>query len=547
MNTVLTSPPEPENQNKLGRILAYGVAPIGGVVILFLALIALINAFKPQPQRNDDPDKGMAVFATRAEMRDVELAISAQGEARPRREINLAPQVAGRITYISPNFIDGGFFEEGEVLLRIDPTDYEYAVTRSEGQVAQARSALQREQAEAELARRDWEELGQGPASALTLREPQLAEARAQLAAAEASLDDARLALSRTEIAAPFTGRVRRKGADLGQYVSPSGAGSLGEIYATDIIEVRLPLTDSELAQMNLPIAFTAETPEEGAPVTLHGRVLGLERTWNGSIMRTDSVIDARTRVIFATAEVQDPFGAGADEFGVPLPVGLFVRADIAGRTIEDGIVLPRDALNGADTVYVANLDGTLTVRTVNVVNTDRTSMVINAGVADGEYVVTSRILAPQECMRIRVFDRSSALLFPVEKPEEDEAGTEGEASDDASGDDVSDDGSGDVSGDDAASDAPRTGPTLATLPADVQARIDSGEPLSACEPLESAQEGGEDADSGERDDAAMVSAGDDETLEANLTVNTDDETSSATSSGGTSRQENNAEGGDGQ
>lgn len=405
--------------NHLARIMTYGVAPLIGVFLVVLVSVTLAVVFREDPDRNDDPDEGLAVFASQAMVEDVTLSVTAQGEVRPRREITLSPQVAGRITYVSPNFIDGGFFQAGEVLLRIDPTDYELALTRAEGQVAQARSALQREEAEADIAREDWEELGRGPASSLTLREPQLAEARAQLAAAEASLADARLALERTEISAPFVGRVRTKAADLGQYVTPNG-GPLGEIYATDVVEIRLPLTDSDLAQIGVPVAFSAASPEEGAPVLIRGQVLGQERVWRGAITRTNSEIDSRTRVIFAVAEVHDPFGAGAAEGGVPLPVGLFVRAEIAGRTIEEAVVLPRQALRQTNTLYVANLDGTLSIRTVQVLSTDRQSVIVSSqdtpatmGVRDGEYVVTSTVLTPEDCMRVRVLDPSGEVLFP--------------------------------------------------------------------------------------------------------------------------------------
>ncbi len=422
------------------RMFVFGLLPVAVIIAATVAGMIAMQAGQKKPERNDEQDKGLVVFATQAERSDITLSVSAQGETRPRSQITLTPQVTGRITYVSPNFIDGGYFEQGEVLLRIDDADYRLAVTRAEGQVAQARSALERERAESEIARRDWEELGEGPASSLTLREPQLAEARAQLAAAEASLADARLALERTEIVAPFTGRVRQKSADIGQYVSPGSSGSLGSIYATDIFEIRLPLTDQELALVGLPVAFSAESIESGAPVTLKGRVSGAEREWEGRIMRTDSVIDPRTRVIYAVAEVRDPFGEGSAN-GVPLPVGLFVTAEVAGRTIENAVELPRQALRGTSQVYIANLDGTLAIRDVEVANTDRKSVIVASGVEAGDYVITSALLSAQEDMRIDVYDaETNELLFPI--PEENEEGEQdgehAESDEDADEDDDS-------------------------------------------------------------------------------------------------------------
>lgn len=166
-------------------------AIIGGVFAVAVVVIVMLFATQPEPQRANSAPRPVAVFVEEAQQGTVSLTVTSQGEARPRTQINLVPQVAGRITYVNPDFIEGGFFEAGETLVQIDDADYRLAVTRASAQVAQAQQALAREQAESDLAAREWAELGEGEASALTLREPQLAEARAQLAAAEAALQAA--------------------------------------------------------------------------------------------------------------------------------------------------------------------------------------------------------------------------------------------------------------------------------------------------------------------------------------------------------------------
>ena len=199
------------------------------------------------------------------ELRDLTLTVTSQGTVSPRTESELVPEVAGRVIEVSPSFVSGGFFEAGELLLRIDPHDYRQAVVQAGSAVAQAELRLASEQAEADVARREWEELGEGgEPPPLTLREPQLAEAEAAVAAARAALLNAERNLERTEIRAPFAGRVRQKQVDVGQFVSPGSP--LGTVYAVDYAEIRLPLPDEELAFLDLPLVYRGEAAKKSGP-----------------------------------------------------------------------------------------------------------------------------------------------------------------------------------------------------------------------------------------------------------------------------------------
>lgn len=264
--------------------------------------------------------------------------------------------------------------------------------------MSRAARALARERAEGEIALRDWEELGEGEASDLALRQPQLAEARASLAAAQATLEDAKLDLARTEIRAPFDGRVARKSADTGQFVNAGQA--LGRIFSTDVIEVRLPLSDRELAKTSLPVAFQATEDDPGPDVELSAIVAGEFRVWKGRITRTDSRFDQSSRLLHAIAEVDDPYGAGAAD-GTPLAPGLFVNAEIQGRLFDDAVVMPRAALRGEKEVYVVNDDDTVSIRDVRVVSSDRTQVVVIGGVAAGERVVVSPLRGAADGMAV--------------------------------------------------------------------------------------------------------------------------------------------------
>lgn len=375
------------------------VLPIG-VIVAFVAAFIALQITAPRPERVDPRPRPVAVFAASIERTDVVLHVDTQGEVSPLTQIDLVPQVAGRITFVNPSFIEGGFFEAGETLIQIDDADYRLAVTRASAQVAQARQALVREQAEADLAASEWAEIGEGQASPLTLREPQMAQAQAALAAAEAQLQEARLNLGRTRISAPFDGRVRTKSADLGQYVGPGTR--LGQVFATDAVQVRLPLTNSQLSMLNIPVAFQASEANPGPNVTLSAELAGMRREWQAQLVRTDSTIDPQTRVLYAIAVVNDPYGEAATDNGSPLPVGLFVDAEVEGRTVQNAYVMPRSALRGTDTVYVAEEGGTLVFRNISVISSSRDRLIVAGDVQEGEMAITSPVRAASNGMRIR-------------------------------------------------------------------------------------------------------------------------------------------------
>ena len=190
------------------------------------------------------------------------MSVISEGTVRPRTESELVPEISGRVTSIAPSFAEGGFFEEGETLVEIDPFDYEQAVITARSQLAQSRLRLAQEEAEAEIAQREWNEIGEGNPRALTLREPHLEDARASVAAAEANLVRAERDLDRAHIKAPYAGRVRRKNVDVGQFVTMGS--SVATIYAVDLAEIRLPLPDVELAYLNLPLSYRNSASRPG-------------------------------------------------------------------------------------------------------------------------------------------------------------------------------------------------------------------------------------------------------------------------------------------
>lgn len=364
-----------------------------GIVFFFGAVIVLMGSMRPKVETTVPEASAPIAFVKPVEYAPMTLTVSTQGEVAPRQEIVLSAEVAGRIRSVSPSFANGGVFKAGEVLVTIDDADYRLAVTRAKARVASAKQALAIEEAEAALAAKDYRELaGDGDYSSpsvLALRKPQLAAAQADLAAAEADLTDAELSLSRTKIVAPFAGRVRSIDANAGQYVSPGA--QLGQIFATEVAEIRLPLTDSDLAKLDLPFAFEADRVEEAPTVRLSAVVAGAERNWIGHIRRIDAAIDSSTRQISAIAEVEDPYGEGADD-GFPLAFGLFVDAEILGPTIPRATMIPRLSMQSDGQVFVVTAEDRLEKRTPQIAAQAGEGLVAIGGVEAGALLVTSPV-----------------------------------------------------------------------------------------------------------------------------------------------------------
>ncbi len=380
--------------------LAIGL-PVAILLVIGGGGVLALRGLQPNAEKAEAAPKGLAIFTEPVERTDLQLSVKSQGEVRPRREISLASQISGRVSSVSAAFIDGGFVRKGDILVRIEDADYELAKIRAQSQVASAQQSLVLVQAEADSARRDWEELGDGDPTPLALREPQLAEASAALEAAKAQLRDAELALERTIIRAPFAGRIRTKSVDIGQYVSPGQ--SLGTMFGTDVAEVALPLTDADLGRLGLSIAFEETRDNPGPRVLLTSTVAGKPREWEGRLTRTAAAVDSQTRLITAIATVEDPFGEGADG-DAPLAPGLFVSARIEGETIENVLKAPRQALRKENEIYVANPeDSTLTIKYVDVILSDPTGVYMTGGVEVGDLAIISPVQAAFSGMNITI------------------------------------------------------------------------------------------------------------------------------------------------
>ena len=343
------------------------------------------------------------VRATAVTFETVRISVVSQGTVRPRTETQLVPEIADRVTWVAPSFATGGFFEEGDVLLRLDRFDYEQGVISARSQLAQARLRLAQEEAEAEVAQREWDALGRGDPRELTLRKPQLDDARASVDAAEANVERAARDLERADVIAPYAGRVRTKNVDVGQFVTIGAP--IATIYSVDVAEVGLALPDEELAYLDLPLAYRGEANVRSPRVVLRTTFAGARYEWGGRVVRTESEIDPVSRMVQVVAEVQDPYAAGPDPRRPPLAVGMYVEAEIERRAFDDITVVPRAALRGRNQVFVIDPENRVHLRDVEILRATTESVYIDGGLSAGELIAVSALDNPTEGMLVQVTD----------------------------------------------------------------------------------------------------------------------------------------------
>ena len=358
---------------------------IAGVLVGAIMAAAALSTLKPEPPKKEVENLDLLVDVLQLEISSESFEISSQGTVRPRTQTVLSAEVSGSIVSISPKFVAGGVFQSGEVLMRIDPTNYTVGVDRAEALVAQR----QIEFAGAKKLR------SQGYRA-----EAELASAAAALAAAQADLVGAQRNLERTYIHLPYEGMVLSKDADLGQFVNPGT--QIGVTFATNYAEVRLPLTDQDLAFIEIPdtAEITQSGGADGPRVILSAIQKGRHTEWDAQIVRSEGVVDERSRVTYSVARVVDPYQLHGD--GIPLPIGTFVAAKIAASSVVDVIRVPRIAIRGSDQLLFVDAENKIEIRSVEILRSDAQFAYLSGGAAAGERIVVTAIEAPTNGMSVR-------------------------------------------------------------------------------------------------------------------------------------------------
>lgn len=364
--------------------------PITLILLTTIGVTYFLTNDPATPARRPNLTPPLTVAVSDITSNEFQVNVQSYGNIAPRTQSFLIAQVSGVVTEVGDNLREGSFFEQGDVLLKIDDRDYLADIKISQANLAEASQALSEELATATQAEDDWKRLGNTePANDLVLRKPQLQAVRARVASAEAALAKAQLGLDRTQVVAPFSGRVLNKMIDLGQ-VTGSNA-QIAEVYATDYVEIRLPIRDSDLRFVNLPEAYRG-TGEQAVdtPVKIYSSLADSKEPWLGKIVRTESAIDTESRQLHVVAQIDDPFGDAA--IGrTPLKIGEYVTAEIEGKKLSDAIVIPSSVIYQDTYVYVAN-GGTLERRDVQVLWRNKTDALIGEGLASGDRLVTTTL-----------------------------------------------------------------------------------------------------------------------------------------------------------
>jgi RND family efflux transporter MFP subunit len=367
------------------------------LVIASILLVVGLVAFQStqRAERKDNAQKAVLVDTITAEVTSLNFTVNSQGTVRPRTETTLVSEVSGTIVSVTSEFVAGGFFRKGDVLLQIDPSDYQTGLKRAEAALASRQAKLADESARSQQALKDWQNMGkQGQPSDLVLRKPQLADAKANVSAAEADVQKARRDLERTRITVPYDGLVRQKLVDIGQYVTPGTR--LGVTFAIDTAEIRLPLTHKDLSYLDLPSETEARSENKPyPPVTLSAEHAGKTLHWQARIIRTEGVVDEVSRVIYAVAQVTDPYGVLGKSQQGELKIGTFVNAEIQGVRAENVVVLPRYVLRPDNTIPVANADDELEILAVEVLRAEPKKVYLSKGITNGAQIVTTTLDAP--------------------------------------------------------------------------------------------------------------------------------------------------------
>jgi len=375
-------------------IIIVGAGIAGAVIFIKL---------KKPPERKQQGEQAPLVEVEQLHSEDIRMTVRGYGTVSPKVQVDIIPEVAGKVVYIHPELIVGGLIRANEAILRIDPRDYELSVRQAEAAVVDASVKLETEQAEADVARTEWSQLHPDtePTSSLVLREPQIRKAKAMLDSSEAQLATAKLRLERTSLSLPFDALITTENVDLGQYVVMGQ--SLAKAYGTGSVEIEVPLKDSELAWFDVfeNSIFSNGDPDSAKCTLAEVRAdfAGAEHTWKGYVVRTTGQVDRTSRMISIVVEVSEPFKVVDGR--PPLLPGIFTEVLIQGNTLDNAVAVPRDAIREGSKVWLLN-GNRLRIRPLNIVRVDKNFAYVVSDVLNDANVVISSLDAVVDDMEVR-------------------------------------------------------------------------------------------------------------------------------------------------
>jgi len=387
------------------RILPFAV--IGGAFVI----AGLMSLLKPDSLELESPDRVVAVTTEIISSDQIRLEVKSQGTVLPRTRTTLISEVSGAVMEVAPEFVVGGAFAKGDVLIKLDPTDYKVAKQRADAQLISARAQLLSEQARSAQAKKEWQMTGRPleEAPVLALRGPFLAEAESRLLQAEAEVKQAQLKLQRTIIRAPYAGMVSAKMVDVGQYVTVGSR--LGETFAIDFAEVRLPMTERDLSKLGWVSSAKYQTHPGDKTVVLRGSVNGKSELWHADLVRSEGTVELTNRAQYLVAKITDPYNIKNSRDHAPLLIGTFVEATIMGKILDNVYPLPRHALRSNNRVATVDADQRLQLKNVDYNYEDQFFYYIDRGLEGQVEVVTSGMGVMVDGMQLKPHNSLKAAV----------------------------------------------------------------------------------------------------------------------------------------
>ncbi len=379
-----------------------------GVVLAALFLAVMMNVLQPDAEKTSEPEAAIAVKTEIVNRAQLAMHVESQGIVAPRTRTRIVSEVSGLVLDVADAFVVGGTFKAGDMLLKLDPTDYEVALQRAEAKVISFKALMELENARSVQAEKEWGMTGRPTSEAplLALRRPYLLEAEANLLQAKAEVRQAEIKLSKTVIRASYAGMVSEKLADIGQFVTMGTA--IGETFAIDFVEIRLPLSEKDLTMMD---GLSSQVELRKKQITLTGTVDGIVTSWLATLARSEGVVDELSRSQYIVARVADPYGLDDNDRQVPLRVGTFVKASIQGKVLKDVFKVPRSALLEGSRIGLVDDQALLKIISVEVASTDDNHYYISEGLQDGHQIVTSALGTPIEGLKLRIKNDPSPAL----------------------------------------------------------------------------------------------------------------------------------------
>ncbi|MCB9554905.1 MAG: efflux RND transporter periplasmic adaptor subunit [Deltaproteobacteria bacterium] len=376
------------------------VVPIA-IVLAGLAFVVILAKSRKQPKREEHKFLGRLVEVINTSWQSRVVQVASNGVIQPRQQVALAPQVGGRVVWVSDQLVVGGQAKAGQPLLRIDALDYQLAAKRADAAVAQAKQKLAEVESLARVARKEWKTLGshdKRQATPLALYEPQLAAAQAMVASAEAEAALARANVGRTTIRAPFNLRIRQKAVDIGQFVRVGQ--TVAQVYGTDDAEVIVSLPSSELRWLYERVS---EPEKRQVIVRLRDSTTSYER--KGFLTRSVGEVDATGRMSRVVVSLPDPYNLSSpsETYRRPFEIGAFVDVVIPGRRLNRVIVLPTEALRIGDVVWIADKDDRLRIVPVSVARRTAEDVLITSGLEPGQRIVISPLAGAVNGLQLRI------------------------------------------------------------------------------------------------------------------------------------------------